>query len=206
MDFLYKKLGFNINHQELIDYYNDLEKNYEQLKWSWDKCKDDIKSEWQDRMLNIPGADLGWGWGIQSNIVDISVPTPPYNISTHELCEYRNTELAKGFILRLQEKIPYATRWGLFVQPPGGTVPKHSDQEDEVTIHIPIYWPSDAVFEVYHPDRTETITFPADGSAYILDTIIPHATFNRSNENRVGIVFRIKRNDIKKILFLQGQI
>ena len=205
MDFLYKKLDFFIDHRELVNYYNWLEESYEHLKWSWDQCKDDIKPEWQERMLTIPGANLGWGWGIQSNIIDITVPTPPYNISTHPLCEYKNTELATGVILRLQERMPYAFRWGLFVQPPGGTVPRHTDQDDEITVHIPIHWPSNAVFEIYQDDIT-TITFPADGYAYILDTIIPHATFNRSDENRVGIVFRMKRQYLSELLKVKGQI
>lgn len=206
MDFLYKKLDFFVPHSELVTYYNELEENCEHLKWSWNKCKNDIKSEWQERMLTIPGANLGWGWGIQSNIIDTTVPTPPYNISTHTLCEYRNTELAKDFVLRLQEHMPYAFRWGLFVQPPGGTVPRHTDQDDEITVHIPIHWPNEAVFEIYYDSGPVTITFPANGHAYLLDTIIPHATFNRSNQNRVGIVFRLKRDKVDELLQLKGQI
>lgn len=206
MDFLYKKLDFFVPHNELVNYYNELEENYEHLKWSWNKCKNDIKPEWQERMLTIPGANLGWGWGIQSNIIDTNVPTPPYNISTHNLCEYRNTELAKDFVLRLQEHMPYASRWGLFVQPPGGTVPRHTDQDDEITVHIPIHWPSEAVFEIYYDSDPVTITFPANGHAYLLDTIIPHATFNRSNQNRVGIVFRLKRDKVDELLQIKGQV
>lgn len=206
MHILFKQLDFWIDLEELKKFYFNLEENHQDLKWSWDKCKDHVKPEWQDRMTNVPGANLGWGWGIQSNQVDLSLPCPPYNISTHELCEYRNSQLATGLILRLQQQMPYSYRWGLFVQPPGGTVPMHTDEENEVTVHIPIFWEEDAVFEIYFDSYIKTITFPPTGNAYVLDTIVPHATFNRSNKNRVGIVFRLKDTHIDELFSVKGKI
>jgi hypothetical protein len=50
-----------------------------------------------------------------------------------------------------------------------------------------------------------TITMPP-GGAYLLNTVIPHATFNRSDLERVGLVFRINRKDYDKILNVTGQI
>lgn len=206
MGALFKRLNFWFDIEELKEFYQNIENNYQHLKWSWNNCKDNIKPEWTERMLTIPGANLGWGWGIQSNLIDLSLPCPPYDISTHPRCEYRNSELATGLVLRLQEKIPYSYRWGLFVQPPGGTVPRHTDLEGELTVHIPIYWDKNSVFEIYHDDYTETITFPPTGHAYVLDTIIPHATFNRSNTNRVGIVFRLQEEYLEDLFSVTGKI
>ena len=204
---IYRVLNFTIDIPELISYYDELVTNYEHLRWDFNKCKNDITDEWYDKMLSTPGANEGWGWALQSNLVDMSLPCPPYNISTHPRCDYRNTEMVKGVISRLQLAMPYAYRWALFVQPPGGTVPRHIDQLDEYTVHIPIQWDSDSVFEIGDdPDTPNVITFPADGSVYLLDTIIAHSTINRSDRNRIGIVFRFNRKHLVHILTLTGEI
>lgn len=207
MTWLIKKLNFTVDLNELNDYYQNIKTNYEHLRWDYHKCRHEITEEWRERLQAHYGADRGWGWAIQSNLVDENLPCPPYNISTHPLCEYRNTALAQGLILRLQALMPYTYRWSMFVQLPGGTVPRHVDQFDEYTGHIPLQWPSESVFECgIDEDNLETITMPADGSIYLVDTLIPHATFNRSNQERIGLVFRFHRSHLSEILAITGQV
>jgi len=150
---------------------------------------------------------LPYGWAIQSNLVDLTIPCPPYNISTHERCEYRNTELAFGLVTKLQNLIPYAYRWSLVVQPPTGKVSRHVDQGDEYTAHIPIYDTPGAIFKFWdHAGNRKEVGMIADGTVYLVDTIIEHETENYSNTDRIGLVFRFKRDDLPKLLELTGEI
>jgi len=199
------KLNCNVNLSELSDYYNILDTEHQDLRWTWEKNGFEIKELWRQRMLSEEGTLLQTGWAIQSNLVDISIPCPPYNVSIHETCEYRNTKLAFGIIERLQKLMPYTYRWSLVVQPPNGKVAKHVDQGDEYTAHIPIQWDSEAVF-VCGENEDTVVTFPPTGEIYILNTIIPHYTENRSNNDRIGIVFRFNQSDLPKLLELTGTL
>lgn len=195
-----EKLNFSVPINELIDYYNTLVKEYDYLDWSWNKCSQDIVKQWRDAAYKDPANLLTHGWAIQSNLKDINKPCPPWNISTLETTDYRNTKLAFGPIQRLQEKMPYSYRWSVSVQPPGGKVSKHSDDEKDLTVWIPIYNKGACI--VF--DREYNLK--ADGSAYLLDTTNPHYTENNSDETRVTIICRIKKQHKKDIINLQGPI
>lgn len=208
LDSAVTKLNFTVKLDSLQDYYQTLQTKYDHLCWKWDRYKHEITDEWYKRITsNGPGCTLPYGWAIQSNLVDLSIPCPPYNISTHERTVYRNTELAFGLVTKLQELIPYAYRWSLVVQPPGGKVSRHVDQGDEYTAHIPIYDAPGAVFKFWdESNNRKDFGIPADGSVYLVDTIIQHETENYSNTDRVGLVFRFKRSDLPNLLQLTGEI
>lgn len=195
-----QRLNFTVDIKELEEYYDILDNEYQHLNWSWTKCGGDIVKQWRDAAYEDPANLLTNGWAIQSNLKDITLPCPPWNISTHETVEYRNTELAFGIISRLQEKIPYGYRWSVSVQPPGGKVSKHSDADDECTVWLPIYTKGPAI------TFDKEYNLKADGSAYLLDTTQPHFTFNSSNQTRVTIIFRLKQDNINDLLDLKGCI
>lgn len=195
-----QKLDFTVPIDDLQTYYNILKTDYEHLNWSWKKCGADIIKQWRDAAYSDPANLLTCGWAIQSNLKDITKPCPPWNISTLETVEYRNTELAFGIIERLQNVIPYAYRWSVSVQPPGGKVSRHSDQDDEYTVWIPIYTKGPAI--TFDKDYE----LEADGSAYIIDTTQEHHTFNSSNQDRVTIIFRLKQHKLNDLLSLEGTI
>jgi hypothetical protein len=207
LDLAVQKLNFTVKLDSLKDYYNTLVTDYEHLRWSWDKHGTDITDEWRQRMMSEPGTLLPYGWAIQSNLVDPTVPCPPYNISTHKRCEYRNTELAFGLVTKLQKLMPYTYRWSLAVQPPGGKVSRHVDQGDEYTGHIFISSTDQALFKFWKNNDTKSFNMPADGSVWLVDTIIEHETENYStNEYRIGLVFRFNRKDVDKIWALTGEV
>ena len=195
-----QKLKFAVPLDELKSYYETLKNNYSHLDWSWEKCGDSIVKQWRDAAYADPANLLTHGWAIQSNLKDISLPCPPWNISMLETVEYRNTELVFGIMERLQQALPYAYRWAVSVQPPGGKVTRHSDNEDEFTVWIPIYTTGSAI--VFDKDYE----LVADGSAYLLDTTIPHHTENNSSDTRVTIIFRMNRQYKENILSLEGII
>lgn len=201
------KLNFSVQLDSLREYYHKLQTDFSHLKWCWEKHGNEITQEWQQRMMLDKGTLLPYGWAIQSNLVDIAIPCPPYNISTHPRCEYRNTELAFGLVTKLQTLLPYTYRWSLVVQPTGGKVSRHVDQGDEYTGHIPIYEAKKAVFKFWNSSgHRQDFTMAADGSVYLVDTIIEHETENYDRDDRVGLVFRFKRNMLPLIQKLQGEI
>jgi hypothetical protein len=193
-------LNFTVSLTELKSYYEILKNNYDHLDWSWEKCGNDVVKQWQDAAYADTANLLTHGWAIQSNLKDINKPCPPWNISTLETVEYRNTELVFGIIEKLQKIIPYAYRWSVSVQPPGGKVTTHTDHEDEYTVWIPIYTkgPSivfDKEYKLY-----------ANGSAYLLDTTIPHSTSNDSDQERVTIIFRLNQKHVNDLLSITGVV
>ena len=199
------KLNCRVDLDELANYYNTVNSEYQDLKWTWDKNGHEITQQWRERMMSEPGTLLQSGWAIQSNLVDDSIPCPPYNVSIHPTREYRNTKLAFGIIERMQQLMPNTYRWSLITQPPGGKVAKHVDQGDEYTAHIPLFWDKDAVF-VCGEDEDTIVTFPPTGEIYILDTTVPHYTENRSSAERVGVIFRFNHAELPNLLALTGTI
>lgn len=202
------KLNFTVKLDSLQEYYHILQTKYDHLSWRWERHKHEITEEWFERITsNGLGCTLPYGWAIQSNLVDLSIPCPPYNISIHERTQYRNTELAFGLVTKLQKLIPYAYRWSLVVQPPTGKVSRHVDQGDEYTAHIPIVDAPGATFKFWDENNNRRdFNIPADGSVYLVDTIIEHETENYSNTDRVGLVFRFKRDNLPTLLQLTGEV
>jgi hypothetical protein len=205
MENILTKLDVKVNIEELKKYYETLNTQYQHLDWSWEKCGSSIVEQWRDAAYADPTNLLTHGWAIQSNLKDITLPCPPWNISTLETVEYRNTELAFGIIEKLQAAIPYGYRWSVSVQPPGGKVSLHSDQEDECTVWIPIYTDGVAITFVT-PEKNTGYCLDSDGSLYLLDTTIPHFTYNSSQQDRVTIIFRMKRTHTDKLLSLKDTV
>jgi hypothetical protein len=199
------KLNFSVDIKELHEYYNTLNTKFQHLDWSWDRCGDTIVKQWRDAAYADPANLLTHGWAIQSNLKDLSSPCPPWNISILETVEYRNTELAFGIIQRLQAAMPYAYRWAVSVQPSGGKVSLHSDQEDECTVWIPICTDGVAITFVTE-DKNTGYCLDSDGSAYLLDTTVPHFTYNDAGQDRVAIIFRMKQIHVNELLALTGTI
>ena len=199
------KLNFSVNLQDLRDYYYTLKTKYDHLDWSWERCGDTIVKQWKDAAYADPSNLLTHGWAVQSNLKDLTIPCPPWNISTLETAEYRNTELVFGIIEKLQASIPYGYRWAVSVQCPGGKVSLHSDQDDEYTVWIPIY--TDGVAIIFEtPNKDTEYCLESDGSAYLLDTTVPHYTYNVSEEDRVTIIIRLNKKYVNELLALNGVI
>jgi hypothetical protein len=134
------------------------------------------------------------GWALQSDMADTTM-LPSMLKSKHPKVPWYNTELMFGIMQRLYDKIPYAYRWTLFVLPPGGKVVRHADH-DQYVIVIPIHWEPEATFTL----GDTPYTFPADGSAYLLDVEVPHDTVNHSSKDRVNLIARINRDKLSDIL------
>lgn len=193
-------LNFNVPIEELRNYYNILEQDYQHLNWSWSKCGGEVVKQWRDAAYEDAANLLTTGWAIQSNLVDLSIPCPPWNISTHPTTDYRNTELVFGVVERLQKAIPFGYRWSVSVQPPGGKVSLHSDQEDEYTVWIPVHTNEAPCITFVSDNSEQKLNLTANGSAYLLDTTIPHYTYNAGSTTRVTIIFRLNQAHTEQLL------
>lgn len=182
-----KKLKTTVSIENLISYYETLNSKYQHLLWSPEIHKDDILEKWQNTSMT----EKTQGWGIQSNLEDLSIPCPPFNITKHKTVEYRNTELVFGVVKDLVELFPYAYRWALTVQLPAGKVSLHSDNTENLTVWIPITNPPKAHITFVESNIEHRYCFPADGSLYLLDTSIPHYTYNDDNIPRAILSFRV---------------
>jgi hypothetical protein len=198
------KLDFSVNIQELRSYYNLLNTEYKHLNWSWDRCGNTVVKQWRDAAYTDPANLLTHGWAIQSNLKDLTIPCPPWNISTLETTDYRNTELVFGIIERLQAVMPFGYRWAVSVQPPGGKVSLHSDQDDELTVWIPIHTSGVAI--TFVTSNNIDYSLESDGSAYLLDTTFPHYTYNSSEQDRVTIIVRLNKKYVTELLDIHGVI
>jgi hypothetical protein len=194
-----QKLNFTLNITELQQYYTALKDQYSQHKWTWEKNSIHLDSDAKSACVS-PNETLMNGWPLQSDMADTSIP-PSMLKSKHPKTDWYNTELMFGPLLRLNNQIPYAYRWTLFVLPPNGSVVKHVDN-DQYVIVIPIEWDKDATFTV----GDTAYTFPADGSAYVIDVEIPHTTVNNSKIDRVNLIARIPRSKLDSLLSVTGEI
>jgi len=197
-------LNCSVDIDELRQYYAIVVSKFDHLMWSWSRCGDTVVEQWRDNAYSDPDNLKTYGWAIQSNLEDLSVPCPPWNISTHKIVEYRNTELAFGIIEKLQRAIPYGYRWSISVQLPGGKVSLHSDQEDEATVWIPIY--TDGVAITFVTDIKTGYTLESNGNLYLLDTTVPHYTYNSSDKDRVAIIFRLPKSKVSQLIEIKGKI
>ncbi len=200
MQGLLTKLNFTVPIQELKDYYDILKTQYQHLNWNWNKCENQIVDQWKKEISKDPANLLTNGWAIQSNLVDLSIPCPPWNISIHETTDYRNTELSFGIISQLQKSIPFGYRWSISVQPPGGKVTLHSDQDDEYTVWIPIITNQYDSITFVKNDLETGYSLSSDGSAYLLNTTVPHYTYNQGTETRATVIFRLNQKYEKELL------
>jgi len=206
---LYKKFNCTVNLEELRNYYQIVTDQFEHLRWSWYKNRHEVEVGWQEKLKEYSHFEYHTGWAIQSNIIDKTKICPPFNISNYSTGDYYNTELVFGVVDRLCKAFPFAYRWSLVVQPPGGCVPRHNDGTIEYTCHIPIYWPKGAVFECSYPSNNSSITnleLPATGEIYWFNTEVDHFTMNYSTEPRVNIMFRCKKDNIPDLFKVTGEI
>ena len=198
-DMIVQKLNFTVDLNELTEFYNTLNLNYQHLHWTWDKNSIHLDEDARSACVD-PSETLMNGWPLQSDMAE-STMLPSMLKSKHPKVPWYNTELMFGIMSRLNKKIPYAYRWTLFVLPPGGRVVRHVDVNQSIII-IPIQWEEGATFTL----GDTPYTFKADNSAYLLNVEVPHHTENNSDKDRINLIARIDNDMINEILKVIGNI
>lgn len=181
-------LNFKFDLDDLRNYYSSVEHNYQHLKWTLDLVHD-VNDAHKHKLDGV------YGWGIQSNLEDLTKPCPPYDVHKHGSTTYRNTELAFGFAQSLLNRFPYGRQMGIAVHPIGVSISEHVDNDEFVKIHFPIF-KSTASYFLF--GQHKFILEP--GTAYLLDTRYPHSTSQEGVGSRAHLLLKIPVEHIKDAL------
>jgi predicted protein tyrosine phosphatase len=172
-------LNYKFSIDRLKEYYSYLEGSYQHLKWTLDYVGEVNDAE--KHTLN--GV---YGWGIQSNLEDLTKPCPPYDIHKTGSTIYRNTEMVFGFAQDLLERFPYARQLGIAVHPTNVCISEHIDNDEYVKIHFPIFT-TDQSFFCFGEHK-----FVLDpGFGYLIDTRYPHSTKQHGTGLRAHLLVKL---------------
>ena len=192
MNFKVKKLeNLKFNHIELLSYYNKVVAEYQHLKW----VPTGIIDELDHSVKEI------YSWAIQSNYVDPTIPCPPYHIDVDSLLvdpenSFSNpTDLVFGFGKQIVNLFPEIRQTSISGHPPDTKIQLHPDNDEFLKIHIPIETNPNAWF--FFEDEKFNLEI---GSAYLINTILPHGTFNEGDTDRVHLIFKFPTKLVDKIL------
>jgi hypothetical protein len=191
MNFKVKKLpNIQFDIQELIAYYNAVELNFDQLRWIVPTTVD-TKTHTVSKM---------YSWAIQSNLNDPTMPCPPYHIDGIDNVSEQDrfnvpTALIFGFAEKIINAFPTIRQTSIAGHPPGTKIDLHLDNDEFLKIHIPIKTNPDAWFCF----EDEQFNLEA-GSAYMINTAIPHGTDNLGTTDRIHLIFKFSASDIDTIL------
>lgn len=190
-DFKIKKLtNIKFDIEELINYFHELEKNYQHLKWT---VPDDL-----DALTHR--IDEIYSWAIQSNLKDPTQPCPPYHIQKKEDRDPSDsfqvpTELIFGFGKKIIDEFPNVRQTIIACHPPGTFIDQHTDTEKFVKIHIPIKTNENSFF-VFGDEKFNLEV----GNAYMINTTLMHGTENNGTTDRIHLIFKITEEDARHIL------
>jgi len=180
-DFLVKPLDIEFSLDYALDYLHTIESKFGHLRWDADDNLDTVNdAEYQDNIVGV------YGWGIQSNLADLSIPCPPYNIHKDRTKEYRNTALVFGFAEWLLTQFPNARQMSIAAHPPGTKIRTHTDTDTWFKIHIPLVSTTNSYF--IFADQKFAME---PGKMYLVNTAVPHSTSNDGNKTRIHLFFKI---------------
>jgi hypothetical protein len=179
-------LGIQFNLDEALDYYHTLESKFQHLKYLPDTNLIDSNKH------KINGF---YGWGIQSNLDDLTQPCPPYHVHKEGSNNYKNTELVFDFAEKIIKLFPDARQLGIAVHPPGIVIAQHIDNDEYFKIHIPIISNPESCFIFGNNSYTML-----PGKMYLVDTQYMHGTNNNGSTNRVHLLFKMPRTRLMSIL------
>lgn len=179
---MFYKLDIPIDVHKAQQYYHTLEKDYQHRKWSC-PLGDSIIYGWSIHVLN----------GVTGNFGFYDLKSEPLGVEN-----YYRSETCFDWAEEILDLLPYGYRAGIGVSPAGTIVPPHIDVtwRDMMRLHIPIYTNNDYK---WYTDGGEL--HMEEGSIYMVDTSLTHATKNLGTTSRVHFGMNIPRrnfDDIKK--------
>lgn len=199
LDFKIIKLDIVCDINELREYFETVKKDFQHLRW--DTGDRDVEAGYGTKGHSLKGVH---GWAIDHNGVDLHAPCAPFEVEKRKLDFYRETELNFGFMKKMKRIFPsqLAQTWAITCHPPGAKLAYHIDQAEFIKVHIPIDTNDNAIF--YY--RDEEFNMKADGSMYLVNTMIEHGTDNRGDTIRNHLMFNVDYKSVDMIKALKGHV
>jgi hypothetical protein len=191
LDFKIKRLdNIRINFVDLQEYYAMVQQEFQGLKWT-------VPSNINTMTHSVSNM---YSWAVQSNLIDPTVPCPPYHIDGIEGVSEADdfsvpTDLIFGFAQRLIRALPNIRQTAITGHPSKTKIDLHPDNDNFLKIHIPIVTNPDAWF--FFED--EKFNLEA-GSVYMVNTALPHGTENLGSTDRVHMMCKFPYSDAQNIL------
>lgn len=187
MDFLIKELDIEFSFDELEQYLRDLETDYNKLKWTSD-LKESVNDHGKHKIDGV------YGWGIQSNLTDLEIPCPPYNVHKQGTDDYKDTKLVFDFAEKIRKTFPYSRQLSVAAHPPGTKINFHVDTDSYLKIHVPIL-SNDSAFFFF--EEEQFVLKP--GKMYLVNTTKLHGTVNNGNSTRIHLFFKVPVDKVDEV-------
>lgn len=176
---------------ELENYFLDIKKNYDYLKWI---------------MPNVPDTNLGglYGYAILTNKEDPDERADPPGIRNNKN-KYdplnKPTKMLKGFAKKLYTVFSYMEELVITCHPANTGIPTHVDKDEHIRIHFPIYTNKQSHFIINGNKYTLK-----PGMAYAINTKQLHSTINHGDVDRIHLHFKIPIGKIKQFINTKVEI
>jgi hypothetical protein len=200
MNGLVEKLNFTVDLDEAREFYKWLSENFQDRKWTFSAQQDQLHPITIQKYDGYDYSGLPYGWALTSPYDKNDVASPWAITNFAPGSSKRETDMIQGFARKIFDKLPTDSfEFSLTVHPPGSEIVKHSDGNNTLRIHIPLYNTTSFIIDV---DGEKEFLLEANGSAYLIDTRPQHRTINNTTADRVSMLFGIpvdKETEIKSI-------
>lgn len=196
------KPWFKIDLKRLQYWYDDLERNYYDYKFTYGKHIDmwstDPGGNGVDGHLFMP--DTSWYTLCHNSNIEGPLP-PERSMSRSEYQDIDDNQLNPrkcftGYGLEIVRSMPVRTKRVLVsITTPGTRLATHQDQPDKIRFHITIKTNKDFYWII----DDEKLDIPEDGYVYLVNTSLPHSIVNEGTENRVSMYGKVWTEDILKL-------
>jgi hypothetical protein len=193
------KPWFKIDKQCILDWYSDLERDYSDWKFSYEKhkymWKRDPGGDGYNGHLFMP--DTSWYTLCHNSNIEGPLP-PERSMSIKELQDYDDHQLNPrkcftGYGLEVVRSMPICSKRALVsITTPGTTLAMHQDQPDKIRYHITLKTNDSFKWII----DGEDIDIPCDGWVYIVNTTLPHMIINNGTTDRVSMYGKIWTDDV----------
>lgn len=193
---------FRIDIDRLIDWYNELEKNYS----DWKFIIGENHHIWQEPIIDenaVSGHYLPDSNSYYTLCWNDDSPGPKTFEQGCAKLEFRDNdndelnprECFKGYGLEIVQSLPVRSKkWAVTIHTPGTKLITHQDSPDKIRVHIPIYtnensnWIIDG--EKYHMNP---------GWVYLVNTTLPHSVENNGSSDRIHLYGKVWTDEIREL-------
>jgi hypothetical protein len=197
-----ERLNFSVDLSNLRTFYDEIKSS--NLKWTFSDYPQQLHPVTVQKYNGYDYKGLPYGWALTSPH-DSDTPTSPWAITNYAPgTSKRPTALVTGIVQQILEVIPKsAFELSLTVHPPGAEIVKHSDGNDTLRVHIPLY---NTTYFIIDDNGEQTYELVPDGVPYLIDTRYQHRTINPLTEDRVSLIFGIPAEAEEELKSVTGLI